>query len=162
MSETMLISQLSARSGFSPSALRYYEHVGLLTTAARSPGGYRLYDERAVFRLRFINRAKQLGLPLGEIRELAVVWDRGMCAQMQERLRAHIAAKSAEVEARIAELAAFAAQLDRALDDLAIPAIDGCCAEGCGCADSTAVGPPSPQFGDLLARVGTPSDVQQP
>jgi len=51
----------------------------LLTVADRSAGGYRLYDEAAVTRLRFIERAKQLGLPLEEIRELVAVWDGGQC-----------------------------------------------------------------------------------
>jgi DNA-binding transcriptional MerR regulator len=42
----------------------------LVAAAERTPAGYRLYDEAALERLRFIARAKQLGLPLEEIRDL--------------------------------------------------------------------------------------------
>jgi DNA-binding transcriptional MerR regulator len=106
---------VAARTGFTPSALRYYEQVGLLTATERSSGGYRLYDEAVVARLRFIDRAKQLGLPFEEIRELVAVWDAGVCAHVQDGLRAHVTAKASEVRSRIEELTAFAGQLDTAL-----------------------------------------------
>jgi len=43
MTDTLLISELASRSGFSTSALRYYERMGLLAAADRSPSGYRLF-----------------------------------------------------------------------------------------------------------------------
>jgi MerR family copper efflux transcriptional regulator len=144
MTASLLISDLAARSGFTPSTLRYYEQVGLLAATERSSGGYRLYDEAAVARLRFIDRAKQLGLPLEEIRELIAVWDGGLCAHVQDRLRAHITAKSAEVRDRVADLTAFAGQLEVAGTELAGASPDGPCGEGCGCAEpgDGAAGPP--------------------
>ncbi len=162
MSATLLISELAARSGFSPSALRYYEQVGLLTAAERSSGGYRLYDEATLARLRFIDRAKQLGLPLGEIRELVSVWDGGLCAHVQDRLRGHIAAKSAEVRARIAELARFAAQLDAAHAGLAGQASDGPCGDGCGCADPREAQPSVPQLLALSPMRRVPTGRRTP
>jgi DNA-binding transcriptional MerR regulator len=135
MTASLHISDLAARSGFPPSTLRYYEQVGLLAATERSSGGYRLYDEAAVARLRFIDRAKQLGLPLEEIRELVAVWDGGLCAHVQDRLRAHITTKSVEVRDRIADLTLFAGQLDEAGSELATSSPDGPCGEGCGCAD---------------------------
>jgi DNA-binding transcriptional MerR regulator len=135
MTASLLISDLAARSGFTASTLRYYEQVGLLAATERSSGGYRLYDEAAVARLRFIDRAKQLGLPLDEIRELVAVWDGGLCAHVQDRLRAHITTKSVEVRDRIADLTLFAGQLDEAGTELAASSPDGPCREGCGCAD---------------------------
>jgi DNA-binding transcriptional MerR regulator len=140
MAATFRISELAARSGFSPSALRYYERVGLLAAAARSPAGYRLYGDAELRRLRFIDRAKQLGLPLEEIRELVAVWDGDLCAHVQDRLREHITAKSAEVRARVAELSTFAAQLDQAYADLATLTREGPCGSGCGCGDPIAAG----------------------
>jgi DNA-binding transcriptional MerR regulator len=74
------ISELAERTGFPASTLRYYEQQGLLPAVARTSGGYRSYDERTVERLSFIARAKQLDLPLDEIRDLAAVWDDGACA----------------------------------------------------------------------------------
>ena len=105
------ISQLAERTGFSASTLRYYEQAGLLPNTARTPGGYRSYDDRAVGRLRFIARAKQLGLPLEEIRNLASVWDAGDCAPVQDRLAALLTSKIEEVRDRVAELTAFGDQL---------------------------------------------------
>lgn len=135
MSDTLRISELAARSGFSASALRYYEKVGLLNAVDRSPSGYRLYDDQDVSRLRFIERAKQLGLPLDEIRDLVAVWEDGLCAHVRDGLRVQVLTKSTEVDDRIAELTAFRAQLSEALVELAAPATEGSCHAGCGCAD---------------------------
>lgn len=59
---TYTISEAAGRSGFSPSALRYYEGIGLVSPR-RTAAGYRLYDDRAVARLAFIGRAKQRAAP---------------------------------------------------------------------------------------------------
>lgn len=134
---SLRISQLAERSGYRPSALRYYEQVGLLPATERTPAGYRLYDDTALDRLRFIDRAKQLGLALPEIRELVAIWDGGACAHVQDRLRGHVATKTAEVRDRIAELERFAGQLAAAADQLSQQAPDGPCEPGCGCAGPT-------------------------
>jgi DNA-binding transcriptional MerR regulator len=127
-----LISQLAERTGFSPSTLRYYEQVGLLTTE-RTSGGYRSYGEADVRRLQFISRAKQLGLALDGIRELVAVWEDGPCATVKARLDELLTARSREVEARISELAAFGSDLAQARDDLAAPSPAGHCDDSCGC-----------------------------
>jgi len=136
------ISQLAERTGFPASTLRYYEQVGLLPAAARTPGGYRTYDERVVDRLRFIARAKQLGLPLDEIRELAAIWDAGSCEPVQDRLGALLARKIEDVRQRVAELRAFDAQLTAARDGLGRHTPAGPCDDGCGCLATAAAGPP--------------------
>ena len=145
MSDTLLISELAARSGFTASTLRYYEQVGLLAAADRTPAGYRLYGEAALTRLRFIDRAKQLGLPLEEIRELVGIWDQGQCAHVQDKLRAHISARSAQVRTKIAELTVFSVQLDAAEVDLATQSPDGACGDGCGCLPVRPAGTRVPQ-----------------
>jgi len=127
------ISQLAERTGFSASTLRFYEQAGLLPGTARTPGGYRTYDERAVARLRFIARAKQLGLPLDEIRELAAVWDAGVCAPVQGRLATLVEARITEVQARISELTEFLTQLVSARAVFGRHTPDGPCDPGCGC-----------------------------
>jgi DNA-binding transcriptional MerR regulator len=160
MTTGLLISELASRSGFSPSALRYYEQVGLLAADGRTSGGYRVYGEGALLRLRFIERAKQLGLPLEEIRGLVAVWDQGQCAHVQARLRAHLVTKSAEVRARIADLGAFGGQLDQALAELSQQSPDGPCGEGCGCAEPAAGASPSPQWLHLLPNRPGPSPAE--
>ena len=58
---------MAARSGYAPSALRYYESEGLLAPA-RSSGGQRRYERSVLRRLAFIRAARHVGLSLEEIR----------------------------------------------------------------------------------------------
>jgi DNA-binding transcriptional MerR regulator len=111
---TLTISQLAQRAGVRAGTVRYYERVGLLPAPARSPAGYRTYDEAAVGRLRFIKGAQRVGLRLREILELLEVADRGQCpcghteALLRQRL--------AEVDAELGRLGALRAGLARLLD----------------------------------------------
>ena len=65
----MTISQVARSIQLRPSAIRYYERIGLLPPAQRL-SGQRRYDERALYRLAIIQRARQLGFTLTEIRYL--------------------------------------------------------------------------------------------
>src|SRR5262249_43643515 len=121
------ISELAERTGFPASTLRFYEQEGLLPPAERTPGGYRSYDERTVERLTFIARAKQLELPLDEIRELATIWDAGSCAPVQHRLVDLLTTKISTVDTTIAELTAFRGQLAAAREGLGQHTPDGPC-----------------------------------
>jgi DNA-binding transcriptional MerR regulator len=58
---TFTIGEVAERSGFTTSALRYYEGIGLISPSGRTPAGYRLFDEHALARLSFIEGAKHLG-----------------------------------------------------------------------------------------------------
>jgi MerR family transcriptional regulator, copper efflux regulator len=128
----MRISQLADASGVPATTLRYYESAGLLP-AERTPAGYRTYGQDAVERLAFIGAAKHLGLPLDEIAGLLGVWQDGACAQVRSALRPRIAARLAEAETRVAELAAFTTSLRSALEHLdALPDRAGRCDPRCG------------------------------
>lgn len=132
------ISEVAAGTGFSPSALRFYEGAGLVEPD-RSPAGYRLYDERAVGRLRFIARAKRLGLSLDDIRQLIPVWEGDRCVEVAEVLGVRVAAKIVETRSRIAQLEAFAGELQRAGRRLTDAGGAGPCGDSCACASE----PPS-------------------
>jgi DNA-binding transcriptional MerR regulator len=139
------ISEVAERTGLSTTTLRYYESIGLVTAPQRSDGGYRLYDQRTLERIGFITRAKQLGLSLDEVRELVDVWDRDRCTPVQKHLAQAVASKLDAVEARVAELAAFADQLRATLVRLTGPSPTGPCAADCPCAATeTAVPDGSP------------------
>ena len=56
-------------------AIRYYEQIGILTPPARTPSGYRAYDEAALGRLGFVRAAQAVGLTLGEIRQIIAFRD---------------------------------------------------------------------------------------
>lgn len=68
MDETLTIGQLSARSGVAPSALRYYERLGLIR-AERTGGNQRRYGRSELRRVAFVRISQQVGVSLEEIRE---------------------------------------------------------------------------------------------
>src|SRR5580698_2609291 len=63
------ISAVAREVGLRPSAIRYYEKIGLLPLAERK-SKQRRYDAAALYRLAIIQRARQLGFTLDEIRQL--------------------------------------------------------------------------------------------
>src|ERR1700716_4183393 len=65
----LTISEVARQVGLQASAIRYYERIGLLPRAARI-SGQRRYDTTALYRLPSIQRARQLGFTLTEIRHL--------------------------------------------------------------------------------------------
>lgn len=144
MDTTYRIAEVARRSGFSAATLRYYEDIGLLPEPGRSPAGYREYDDHAVERLAFIARAKQLGCTLEEIAELSMAWDGRECGPVQDRLGALVAAKQADVRARIAELTVLADDLERAAVALQQHRPAGPCDEHCGCLVDPSASAPAP------------------
>ena len=65
----LTISQVAGQIGLQPSAIRYYEQIGLLPPAQRM-SGQRRYDPTVLYRLAIIQRARKLGFTLPEIRQL--------------------------------------------------------------------------------------------
>ncbi len=124
------IGELAEVAGVSRDTLRYYERIGLLPPAGRSPAGYRLYPPEAARRVAFVKRAQELGLSLTAIRGILEVMDEGTrpCAHVRRALEA----KLAEIEARIAALEALRAELEdrlawaRAHPDPACDGRDAC------------------------------------
>ncbi|TDC38740.1 redox-sensitive transcriptional activator SoxR [Micromonospora sp. KC213] len=68
MHESLTIGQLADRSGVAPSALRYYERLGLIR-AERTGGNQRRYARTELRRVAFVRISQQVGIPLEEIRE---------------------------------------------------------------------------------------------
>lgn len=66
--DRLTVTQVSQRSGFAPSALRFYEERGLIS-AGRTSGGRRQYERAVLRRLAFIRAASNIGLTLAETRE---------------------------------------------------------------------------------------------
>ena len=65
--DVLTVSEVSHRSGFAASALRFYEREGLIE-ASRTGGGQRRYARSVLRRLAFIRAASNVGLTLEEIR----------------------------------------------------------------------------------------------
>ena len=101
----MRIGELAERAGTTTKTLRFYEQAGLLPEPARTPSGYRNYDDAALDKLTCIRAAQAAGLSLPEIREvIALRDDTGPPCQ---HVTALLAAHAADLDARIAELTAL-------------------------------------------------------
>ena len=115
--DLLTIGELSARSGVAPSALRYYEDLGLIVSE-RSAGNQRRYAQATLRRVAFIRSAQRVGLSLEEITEALSTLPGG-----RTPTRADWARLSKQWRSRIEEQIE---RLERLRDKL-----DGCI--GCGC-----------------------------
>jgi MerR family Zn(II)-responsive transcriptional regulator of zntA len=114
---TFTRGQLAKQVGVSSEAIRYYEQQGLLE-ASRDTNGYRRFDATSMERIKFIQRAQNVGLSLKEIRELlALEVARG--EHTCEEVKAITQTKLLELKQRIDEL-------QRMYDALAV-LNDRCC-----------------------------------
>ena len=106
------IGEVARRAGVRPSAIRYYEEVGLLAEPARV-GGRRRYDESVVRSLANIEGAKRAGFTLGETRSYLQCSRHG--TEAQECHRALVRKKLEEVEGAISRLLQAKDRLETAL-----------------------------------------------
>ena len=99
----MRIGELAQEAGVGVETVRYYETRGLIEKPLRpADGGYRVYPDDAVHRIRFVRRAQQLGFALKEISDLLEleVDPSSRCAD----IRARAENKLEDVTARISDL----------------------------------------------------------
>lgn len=64
--DLLTVGEVASRSGFAPSALRFYEREGLIR-AERTTGGQRRYERSVLRRLAFVRAARNVGLSLDEV-----------------------------------------------------------------------------------------------
>lgn len=123
--EAMTIGRLAKRAGVGVETIRFYERQGLIPAPPRSDSGYRRYPADTADRLRFIQRAKELGFSLREIQHLiSLRLDEGASAadvklQAEEKIR--------EIDQRIRDLERMRSSLSALVDACAgTMATDGC------------------------------------
>ncbi len=98
---SLRISQLAEQAGVGIDTVRYYERSGLLPEPPRRPSGYREYPLQSLQRLRFIRRAKALGVSLEPIAGLLELSDQRGDVEAVKRLAQQ---RLGEVEAKLLEL----------------------------------------------------------
>jgi MerR family redox-sensitive transcriptional activator SoxR len=125
----LTIAELSSRSGAAPSALRYYEEVGLIS-AERTAGNQRRYPRHVLRRIAFIRAGRQIGLSLRDIRAALDTLPDGKAPTKAQWGRA-ARTWQARIDERIAELQRLSSTL-------------GSCI-GCGCLSLRTCGLYNPQ-----------------
>jgi DNA-binding transcriptional MerR regulator len=105
------IGALAQETGVKVPTIRYYEEIGLIHAPVRTAGNQRRYSQGHAERLRFIRHARELGLPLGAIRDLIALSaspDRS-CAEADRVVQQQLSA----VRERIAKLQGLERELAR-------------------------------------------------
>jgi DNA-binding transcriptional MerR regulator len=64
------IGEVAEAVGLSLRTIRHYEEVGLVPPSGRTSGGFRLYTEEDIDRLRLVKHMKPLDFSLDQMREL--------------------------------------------------------------------------------------------
>jgi MerR family copper efflux transcriptional regulator len=95
--ELMTVGELSRRTGLSIKAIREYEALGLIYSAGRSEGNYRLFDETALWCAHGISDMRSVGLTIKEIKQLADAY----LADREEPIGPKIAAALDRAEQRV-------------------------------------------------------------
>lgn len=157
--DELTIGELSARSGVSPSALRFYEGEGLIS-ARRSEGNQRRYDRAVLRRVAVIQAGSAAGIPLRDIRHALSSLPSGRAPTKRDWERLSRGWR-VDVEERIAALESLRDRLTSCI--------------GCGCLSlracalfnpDDAVAPRGPGAhllrGDRAARRGAPNPGPAP
>jgi len=109
------IGELAKLANVTPDTIRYYEKQQMLDHEVSTEGGFRLYTDNDLQRLRFIRYARQLGFTLESIRELLSIRIDPEHHTCQES-KSSVQARRDEVEGRIQELQAMQRSLQRLND----------------------------------------------
>lgn len=107
------IGEVARAAGVSIHTVRYYERLGLLPPAQRTPGGYRVYSLQTIERLRFIHQAQAVGLRLSEVREILRV--RYLGQSPCDCVRTLLERKLSDVERQMEDLHRFRRRLQQTL-----------------------------------------------
>lgn len=109
------IGELARLAEVTPDTIRYYEKQQMMDHEVRTQGGFRLYTDNDLQRLKFIRHARQLGFTLESIRELLSIRvdpEHHACQESKSIVQARLS----EVEERIEELQTMRRSLQRLND----------------------------------------------
>ncbi|GMR08609.1 MAG: Zn(2+)-responsive transcriptional regulator [Gammaproteobacteria bacterium] len=117
------IGEITSQLGLSADTLRYYEKIALLPAINRTSSGIRVYSDKDISRLRFIQRAQKMNFSLKEIGELLKM--REDPQHVRDDIRQLTAKKLTEVETHLEELSTLRNELQLLLN-LCRGSKDGC------------------------------------
>lgn len=105
------IGKAASVAGISVDTIRFYQKIGLIKSAGRSAGGYRLFDEEDIHDLTFVRNAQELGFSLTQVKELLALRQKHhVCFEVQSMLKR----KLGDVREKINSLSRLEAELAKA------------------------------------------------
>lgn len=117
---SMTVGQLSRLVNLPPKTIRFYEQIRLIPPPKRTENGYRSYSPEVIDDLKMIKSARDLGLPIPEIKKLMHGCQDGRCRHNQNYLHNEIASYTGLLAEKITQLSRLKDQLtalNRLLDD---------------------------------------------
>ena len=113
MAHILTIGQVAKTTGVAAKTIRYYEQIGVLPVPRRAASGYRQYDSSSIEQVRFVLRARVLGLPLRRLKTLSETWTAAPRPSMRPRLLALVHEQLSAVRSKLVELEMLRDQLER-------------------------------------------------
>jgi DNA-binding transcriptional MerR regulator len=112
MAEIVHIGKAAKLANISVDTIRFYQKLGLVKTAGRSSGGYRLFEGEQIRDLAFVRHAQELGFSLNEVKDLLALRQKHhVCSQVQSMLKR----KLGDVREKMNNLSRLEAELTDAL-----------------------------------------------
>ncbi|MDQ2947527.1 MAG: MerR family transcriptional regulator [Acidobacteriota bacterium] len=119
----LTISETARRVGLRPSAIRYYEQLGILPLTQRV-SGQRRYNMSGVYRIAVLRTAQEAGFSLDEIRELLL--GLGQRSPISARWKKAAVGKIAELDARIDQIRSMKELLQKLQSGCHCETVDQC------------------------------------
>lgn len=102
--QRMRIGDLAKKAGTTERTIRYYEQLGLITPAARTKGGFRLYEQEELRKLRLIKNLQLLDIPLAQVKAFFDQRQQGrVAADIAPSISRMLQQQLADMEKRIAQ-----------------------------------------------------------
>jgi MerR family Zn(II)-responsive transcriptional regulator of zntA len=115
----MQIGDLAARTGVTARTIRFYEELGIISPDERTEGGFRLYSDNQLARLKIVLGLKALGFDLERIRSLfRLSEDSATAGELAQALTGHLLEQQREIDERIAQYQEMRARNEQALEVL--------------------------------------------
>ncbi|MFJ7970381.1 MerR family DNA-binding transcriptional regulator [Psychrobacillus sp. NPDC096389] len=109
------ISEVAKEFGVTTRTIRYYEEIGLLKPT-RNEGNHRFYGPADLVKLKLIQRGKQFGFQLDEIKEMVLLFDQDRTGTQQlKRTIEYGKQRIHEIENKIIELEEMKEEMEKLL-----------------------------------------------
>ena len=116
--KTLRVGELARRTGKTVRALHLYEEIGLLRPVHRTKGGFRLFSPASVARVQWIDKLKDAGFSLQELRQFIDAVGDGSASTAMRRVHDVFAQRLAEIRAQLGRLAQLEHDLVESLEYL--------------------------------------------